>query len=394
MSREDGELDGLIAQLIAKTKVMAATEHIGRLNRLFSQREQIYAEIEAKPGGPAALIGLFDDPDPHVQLAVARHCRYRKINVEAALNALQRLAMRPDEIGNEAKFSLEYSPIADGDAPTPPAPRALPFLPAPRGCDRREAERMINAALAPQRAKQIVDLLRPSIRIWPKKSSGSPTCSRFGGRAAVPRRWKWPVAEEEPFVFLAQINCAELGPLAASFNLPSQGILSFFGDHDDINGVPANGGAVFYFADPSKLVLRASPMPEDEPLISCDVGFYETYEIPHPSSAAVEALGIGVEHSREEWEAYYDLYGAIVAFGLDREQPPDGSDISKLFGWPDLVQREIYEGKSRLLLQLGGYHDGNEQLAWGPGGALYFMIMAGDLATGKFERAELDVQVT
>jgi uncharacterized protein YwqG len=394
MSREDEELNGLIGALTAKIKEMAATNDVEHFTRLFLQYLQIYAEIEVKPGAPAALMELFDDPDPNIQLSVATHCKSNRINLDAALTTLQKLAGRSDSIGSEAKVALQPWPTETGNAAPPTVGREYPFLPLPRGCDRREAERMIKAALTPERAQQIVELLRPSIRLWPKKSSGSPTCSRFGGRPAVPRGWKWPVAEEEPFVFLAQINCAELGPLAAQFNLPSQGILSFFGDQADINGVPTNGGTVFYFGDPGKLALRASPMPEDEPLISCDVSFYETYEIPNPESAAVEALSIGIKHSREEREAYFDLYVALKEFGFDKEQRPDEKDISKIFGWPDLVQGELYGGKAELLLQLGGYNDGTEQLAWGPGGTLYFTIMAGDLAAGKFERAELEVQVT
>jgi uncharacterized protein YwqG len=394
MSEEDRGLDGLLAELIAKTKEMAATDHIGHRNRLFMQRDEIFKKIGAHPDGPDALARLLDDPDPRLRVDVAAHCKFAEINAEAAMNTLRSLATRSDEIGFDARMSLKH-PVergSDDDSPTPVA-RTFPFLPAPRGCGRDEAEKMIEAAFAPERVREIIALLRPAIRMWPKKSAGSPTASRFGGLPAAPADWQWPFADEEPFVFLAQINCAELGALAPSHGLPARGILSFFGDRGEIEGIPTNGGKVFYFAEPDELALRQLPMAEDEPLISCDMSFYETFELPHPFSAAADALGVAPKHNREEWDAYFELYEALAEFDISEDQRTGENDISKLLGWPDLVQGEL-DGGDGLLLQLGEYHDGQEIMGWGPGGLLYFMLHPADLAAGKFSAAELEVQVT
>jgi uncharacterized protein YwqG len=391
MSIENNVVGDLVVALIAKTKEMAATNHVGRFNRLFGQRDEIYAAIEASPGGIAALSRLLEDHDPLIQLYVARHCKFKKINFDAALNTLQRLAERHDQIGHEAKSSLEVQ-LTEASHATPPfVPPVFSFLPRPPGCSQIKAEEMIAAALRSEQAQEIVKLLRPSIRIWPKKSSGSPIGSRFGGLPAVPPGWAWPFAEEEPFVFLAQVNCAELGELAQSHNLPAHGLLSFFGDHDEINGIPSNGGAVFYFEDVSGLALTTLPMEEDEPLPTCDMDFYETHELPHPFSDVITALGF----DREQRDSYFDLYVALAQFGFDEKQTTD--DISKLLGWPDLVQGEIedYFGEPpRLLLQLGQYSDGTELCGWGPGGLLYFLMRPDDLTAGKFDLAELMVQCT
>jgi len=107
MSHEDAELDGLVAGLRAKTQEMAATSDAGRYNRLFKQREEIYAAIEALPAGAEALRQLFDDPDPKIRLDVAQHCMYKSISPEAALHTLHRLALRSDKIGDGAKSSLQ-----------------------------------------------------------------------------------------------------------------------------------------------------------------------------------------------------------------------------------------------------------------------------------------------
>jgi hypothetical protein len=101
------DLGRLVAALRAKTQEMAAAGGAGTYGRLFKQRQQLYAAIEARPEGSEALCRLFDDADPKVRLNVARHCGYKGINLDAALSTLQRLAARPDKIGDDAKACLE-----------------------------------------------------------------------------------------------------------------------------------------------------------------------------------------------------------------------------------------------------------------------------------------------
>lgn len=394
---DDGEdLNALLAELRAKTEDIAVTEHVGHLNRLFSQREEIVAKIEAHPAGTAALAALLDDGDPKVQLYLALRCKNKKINLDAALRTLQRLATHAGPIGWDAKSTLVFTlPEPAADAPAY-VPRTFPFLPRPPGCGRAKAEEMVAAMLASERAQKVLDVLRASIRIWPSEPSGSPLASRFGGLPATPPGWTWPFAEDEPFVFLAQINCAELGALAKSHHLPDRGLLSFFGDHDDINGLPANGGAVYYFEYVSGLAITPAPMEEDEPLITCGMAFYETHEVPHPFSNAAAALGISHAQAREEWDAYFDLYVALAQFGFSDTWRLDENDISKLGGWPDLFQGELeaYGGRTHLLLQLGQFRDGTDLAGWGPGGLLYFTIRPDDLTAKSVERTELTVQCT
>jgi uncharacterized protein YwqG len=392
--QDGGELGALIAALRIKTQEMAAIDHVGHYNRLFRQRVKIYQAIEACPEGVEGLRQLFDDADRKIQLDVARHCKYQKLNLEAALATFRRLAEHPDKIGKEAKHSLDFRlPERDPNAP-PIVPRKFPFVSPPPGCDRREAEGMVRAAFGPERSKSIIALLRPAIRIWPKKLALSPSASRYGGLPAVPPDWSWPFAHEEPLLFLAQINCAELGPLAQAFNLPNHGVLSFFGDHDVVTGCePEGASCVFYFPKIEDLAPALLPLDDFEPLITCGMHYYETFELPHPMSNAVEALDL----SETEHDSYYELSEDVSAFGFAESDSVHETEISKLFGWPDLIQDDVEDpngGPTRLLLQLGAFRDGTEHAGWGPGGLVYFMIRPEDLDAQAFDRAELQMQCT
>jgi uncharacterized protein YwqG len=250
----------------------------------------------------------------------------------------------------------------------------------------------------------LIALLRPSIRLWPQPDSGDPLASRFGGLPAVPARFEWPFANEEPLWFLAQINCAELGSRTKAFGLPSKGLLAFFGDHDDVNGCGSvGGGAVFYFANTKGFTLAALPLGDFEPQIQCGMGFYESYELPHAESDVIVPLGF----SGDERSTYIDLRFEVSTFALPGDRSglsefsklvTSGNGISKLFGWPDLIQSELdtirYYNDVRLLLQIGNYHDGSKWHDWGPGGIVYFTIRQEDLAAKHFDRAELDMQCT
>lgn len=86
------------------------------------------------------------------------------------------------------------------------------------------------------------------------------------------------------------------------------------------------------------------------------------------------------------------------AFGVSDPRFHD-IDTSKLFGWPELIQRDLDctwsrggESRSQLLLQVGQYDNGAESHWWGPGGLLYFMISDADLAQRRLDRAVFEMQ--
>ena len=145
-------------------------------------------------------------------------------------------------------------------------------------------------------------------------------------------------------------------------------MLALFGDHDDVNGCgPTGSGRVYHFRDMNNLRLAALPLEDLEPLISCGVEFYRTYEIPDPESLVIRSLKL----SKEERDTYYDVSAAI---GTPREIPERFAKeyISKFFGWLNLVQEDLGSiwwhrkaGQQQLLVQIGWYHDGQD---WRAGG--------------------------
>jgi uncharacterized protein YwqG len=271
----------------------------------------------------------------------------------------------------------------------------LSYPPLPMGYSRAQAETEIRAAFPADLGESVTGLLRPSTRIWPIPTSGNSVTSRFGGIPSVPSGWTWPVPAGETFLFLGQIDCAEVHAIAGSSALPENGMLAFFGDEEEVNGCgPGLGGLIYYFEDTTNLRPATLPHENFKPLISCDVTFYNKWEIPDPESLSVRALKL----SKEERDTYYDVSDAIgKPPGVEERHAKEY--ISKFFGWPNLVQGDLDSifqhgnyTQPNLLTQIGWYHDGDRWESWGPGGTLYFTLSESDLAARRFGEAELEVQ--
>jgi uncharacterized protein YwqG len=182
--------------------------------------------------------------------------------------------------------------------------------------------------------------------------------------------------------------------MAGPSALPENGMLAFFGDEGEVSGCGSGiGGLVYYFEDTANLKPAPLPFENFKPLIGCDVAFYNSWEIPDPESQAIGSLKL----SKEERDTYYDLCDAIGRAPGMRESVAK-EYVSKLFGWPSLVQddlaifRDGNYSQRRLLTQIGWYHDGENWESWDPGSALYFTLDESDLAAGRFGLAELEVQ--
>ena len=56
-----------------------------------------------------------------------------------------------------------------------------------------------------------MDLALPAIGLWPQRRADVPAvASRLGGTPLAPPDWEWPTFEDEPMLFVGQIDCAEL----------------------------------------------------------------------------------------------------------------------------------------------------------------------------------------
>jgi len=97
----------VIAEIASLNAQIAATDHVGRRNRLFKQRDRLFDAIDAHPERLALLRALLEQPQPSVRMAAAWRCAQRRVLLEEAKRAATELAERPKEIGQEARAWLD-----------------------------------------------------------------------------------------------------------------------------------------------------------------------------------------------------------------------------------------------------------------------------------------------
>jgi uncharacterized protein YwqG len=294
---------------------------------------------------------------------------------------------------------LDKPKVHAAPAPTQPPPAYALWQcdhpPAP-GLGRDEIAKRLRASL-PEACEQLTQLALPAIGLWPQRRADIPAAaSRFGGMPLAPPDWQWPMFEEqgEPLLFVGQINCAELRGLPGAELLPPAGLLAFFAGYDALHGCEPFGPiAVFYWPEPAHLVPARSPIELLEVFPPCALALRPIVDLPHPFSKAVSKL----ELRGEQHKAYREVWRGIHDCGI----PPDSArsaSFSKLLGWPDLVQNDLwaFEGgnDARLPLQVDSYCNGQDWHFWGPGGSLYFDMSERDLRARRFERCEYEGQFT
>jgi uncharacterized protein YwqG len=346
-----------------------ATEHVGRANRLAHHRSQIEQELKARGEARSVLQQLADHPDAQVRASAA-----------SALRWLDQPASEPAaEVVRDAPLRPES--LWQCDNPPPPA------------LTRDEIVARLRRSV-PEACERLIHLALPAIGLWPQRRAPAATASRFGGMPLAPPEWQWPIVQDEPLLFVGQINCAELRGLPGAELLPSSGLLAFFGDHDAVTGCfPFDSGGVFHWPETAGLVPAAPPIPPIEIFPSCALVLRPILDLPDPSGHAVRELGLNSERQKAYTEAWQEM--------RDHGFPPDCAyyaGFSKLLGWPHIVQDDLgrleMDGDSRLLLQVDGYCNGEDKHHWGPGGSLYYLLPERDLRAHIFEGCELEGQFT
>jgi hypothetical protein len=264
----------LRASFVELTRDIEAVEHIGRHNRLVGRRRKIAEKLIA-PGGNSEreFLPLLEDSSLAVRYTVAFHVKpFDRARFEAVLRAL---AESGGEIGRKARSSLEWAKRQDEHPPSlldpedPDRRRVGQLLawqasnPPPPGLNRAQLEGLIRARL-PEHLPAIMALARPAIGLWPSATTvPSPAGTRLGGGALAPPGWHWPLYEEEPMFFLAQIHCPDLKGLPGAELLPETGSLSFFGDHDAIGGcswVDPSQSAIYHWTELDSLAPAEPPL--------------------------------------------------------------------------------------------------------------------------------------
>lgn len=359
---------------------------VSRWNRLCERQQKQFARIAAEPH---LVRFLLNYPNPEVAFSAAFYCGWHAILFDEAESLARTFASSEGKAGEKARrwFELRPQMIAEPRKPEVEAKKvkAKAFPPPPQSRTREAALALIEAHL-PHRAADLIPLLRRSIGLWPRAASRDPLASRLGGRPVLGKGRRWPHGEGEPLVFIGQINLAELHAAMGETSLPTAGVLQVFGHPDDLCG--SFPTCLCDVAVRSHLEGSGRHPPEGvQELISCGLAFREMFELPHPLCADALALGL----TAAEQTAYSELIVALTGRPVSSHSSPPAP--SKLFGWPDLLQGD-WPDSANLLMQIGWFTDGISTEGWGPGGTVYVALNDETISDGRFEGAELIVQVT
>ncbi len=81
-----------------------------------------------------------------------------------------------------------------------------------------------------EKGKEIESYLIPAIDIKVEESQSESNIgtSKFGGNPDLPAKTDWPICDNEPMTFLAQINLQQISEFDLENILPESGILYFF----------------------------------------------------------------------------------------------------------------------------------------------------------------------
>ncbi len=399
MTSEPTARHAIVAKIAAIENDMQLTDssQVSRYNRLFKQQQDQLDKIVQNPAREELTLQLLTHPDPHVRMTTAHRCSWDGYMVAEAKRAVLQLATRTDKLGQSAALWLEDRSRMAWARPVQAEvkKKVLPFLPAPKVYSRAEALQLVTARFPGARGDSLAALLKPAIRLWPVKARRDTQASSLGGMPRLPRGMKWPTSEDEPLLFLARIDCAEVHAAVGETALPETGALLFFGHPDDLCGAgPMGGGVVFHLADDTGLKTRRAPIEDFVVVAHCGLEFIATMDLPDLKSSTFEALGL----SAEEEMLYAKLRREMRNGGAPL--PDDDDYATHMLGWADMIQDDWWgdaaagETPSEILLQIGTYHDGAEWNDLGPGGMIYFMIEADALAGRRFDEVEMVTQCT
>jgi uncharacterized protein YwqG len=379
---EGGALSKLSAAELAQAYVESiqaeeATEHVGRKIRLARRGSQIMQELNARGEARSVLQRLADHADVKVRGSARSNLAWLD-----RPSPLQSLQPSPPPGQQQLKEQVWQKTIWQCDHAPPPA------------LARNEIAQRLRQSV-PEFADRLIELALPAIGLWPqRRAEVEPTASCFGGMPLAPPGWQWPVAKQEPLLFVGQINCAELRGVPGAELLPTSGLLAFFGDHDAVTGCfPFDHHCVFHWPDVGRLVPARS---DPDPVLvfpCCALVPRPIIDLPHPDSSAVGEFNL----SEDQRRSYFDVWQEVREHGIPGDCANCAS-FSKLLGWPALLQNEIgmldSPAAARLLLQVDEYCNGEELHGWGPGGSLYYVLPERDLRAQIFERCELEGQFT
>jgi len=246
--------------------------------------------------------------------------------------------------------------------------------------------------------------------------------SKVGGNPDLLPEIEWPMWNDYPMTFIAQIHLAEC---PAELSLPKDGLISFFYavqamfEDDDFYGDPKTCRVLYIGADQFKHLSRRTPpltLDGEARMRANRVSFVQSLSVPPAESAHLESLGLGWRGNREDFDKYWNLFLPSL-----RKYCTEDSYIHRILGHPDPIQGDMQVGceiidkgytweslrkneelhreviqsalKWRLLLQMDSEEE-KTGMVWGDVGRIYFWIREEDLECMRFDRVICEMQCT
>lgn len=253
--------------------------------------------------------------------------------------------------------------------------------------------------LAPDAAALLTSLARPAIRL---RHTDRRTRSHLGGVALLDDADAWPGADGRPLALVAVLDLGELAPFATDLPLPSEGVVNLFYDTVEQPWGFEPGDREGWRVVPAGPAARPVPTPPGvAAFVSIGLAPGQTLTIPGDRELALAPLLPPLDDTSPAADAVLDALDALEHDWRQVRGITDRVPDHQVGGWPDLVQRPIWqecgvvsqglslgEGADwtrieeaseavdeeawRLLLQLDT--DQSAGWTWGDGGRLYYAV--------------------
>lgn len=232
-------------------------------------------------------------------------------------------------------------------------------------------------------------LARPTLLLFPARSPGF---SKLGGHPELPPDVPWPIGEDGPLTFVAQLDLGAFQPYGEFAWLPRAGSLFFFFD-DARNGDPNCGVLLFSRGAPGAPQSPPVEPPKHRRFAERRVGFMKLRSFPSPDwlnqdlgavdweswDFAREAdFGDEIEHRLGGYPS--EIQGGQMA--LECECLRRGRTLDYRDPVPAAVRHAARQW--RLLLQIDS--DPALGMNWWDDGRIYVFVRARDAKRGDFSR--------
>ena len=268
---------------------------------------------------------------------------------------------------------------------------------------RLEAENLIRQHAPARLQDAVIERLLSAIALAATRADDADIAigaSKFGGAPDVAAGFAWPMWNERPLSFVAQINLEEIAPFDIENKLPSSGLLSFFYDMNEDSDWPfgelgdEGGWRVFRFEED----LTRAEVPEEAQISH---GLNTATIVPHLFCAAPTSLyWMDGDETEIENKTELDLKELRECRAFLESLPTQKQSLTML-GHPVEIQHDarsetVWMTKRGnpddwiVLLQM----DMNDELdwMWGDAGAMFYLMHRDDLKVHDWDKCWLNAQ--